>query len=260
MGKSLAYLLPKEFKSKYPGTFEFLRFLKNGDLIPYFSFLFFRNSKIKFTTRFTLLKKFFKISTKVHSPHTLGEIIGFCKIMILNADLEGGYAECGCYLGSSTAKFSLIAKLLNKKLYVFDSFEGIPANAEKHTFNIYGEKTGFREGDFKGSLDEVKTTISSYGSLENCIFIKGWYENSMPSFKNSLSAIYIDVDLASSTKTCLKYLIPLLTKGGSVASQDGHLPLVIEVYRDKDFWNNVLLSEVPHIPKLGRSKFISFCK
>jgi len=58
----------------------------------------------------------------------------------------------------------------------------------------------------------------------------------MPTFDQSVIVAYIDVDLANSTRTCLKYLFPRLVRGGVIFSQDGHLPLVIDVMADANFW------------------------
>ncbi len=39
----------------------------------------------------------------------------------------GDVVECGCYAGGSTAKLSIVAKALGKRVLVFDSFEGLPS-------------------------------------------------------------------------------------------------------------------------------------
>jgi O-methyltransferase len=200
------------------------------------------------------------INSKVNSPHRQEEILGFVNAMCKYRDVEGSYIECGCFKGSSTAKFSLVAKILNKKLYVFDSFEGIPENNENHDFNIYGEKSGFKKGDFSGGLEEVKSNIQNFGAIDQCIFVKGWFDNTMPGFKEKLAAAYIDVDLASSTKTCLQFLYPLLIEGGTIMSQDGHLPLVIDVFKEVEFWRTKLNLEPPKVVGLGNEKLIYFTK
>src|SRR5215471_5744452 len=45
---------------------------------------------------------------------------------LLSLCTPGDIVECGCYLGASTAKFSILASLLGRPLRVFDSFEGLP--------------------------------------------------------------------------------------------------------------------------------------
>ena len=71
---------------------------------------------------------------------------------------------------------------------------------------------------------------------------------------------YIDVDLASSTKTCIKYLYPLLVPGGVIVSQDGAFPLVIDLFKDKDLWEDELGVPVPKVEGLGTSKMLRVVK
>ena len=154
----------------------------------------------------------------------------------------------------------LAAHLAGKKLYVFDSFEGIPENQEQHRKNIFGGAARFNKGDYSGSLDEVKAAVSKFGDINSCEFIKGWFENTMPGFKEPVGVAYIDVDLQSSTKTCLKYLYPLVVPNGRIFSQDGHLPLVIELLNDKTFWENEIGVKKPSIEDVGKKKLLEIEK
>ena len=70
----------------------------------------------------------------------------------------------------------------------------------------------------------------------------------------------MDVDLASSTRTCLKYLYPLLEPSGTLYSQDGHLPLVIDVFADTDFWLQEVGCAKPSIDGLRQKKLIRMTK
>ncbi len=204
-----------------------------------------------------------KISRNVPCAHEESEVLSFnYAILALPDTVEGCVIECGAFKGGSTAKFSLATRMVNRKLYVFDSFEGLPENDEEHTESILGHsiENWFDPGEFNGALEEVKANITKYGAIEVCEFVQGYYENTMPDFKEKVAAVYIDVDLASSTKTCLKYLWPLLSPGGVVMSQDGDFPLVIEAYDDDEFWENEVGCPKPVIDGLGTRKIISITK
>ena len=82
----------------------------------------------------------------------------------------------------------------------------------------------------------------------------------MSLFNKRIAAAYLDVDLASSTKTCLKYLYPILVPGGVIISQDGDFPLVIEVYNDDQFWEEEVGCKKPYIEGLGERKLIKIVK
>ena len=98
------------------------------------------------------------------------------------------------------------------------------------------------------------TNVGRYGHVDACRFVRGWFEDTMPTFKEPIAAAYLDVDLVSSTQTCLKYLYPLIMPGGFLTSQDGHLPLVANVLLDWQKENDVTFTG------LGTQKLVWFCK
>lgn len=196
------------------------------------------------------------IDANVLSAHNSSHILQFL-IAILKLDLQvkGCIVEAGAYKGGGTCKISLFTKHVNRRLLVFDSFAGLPQNDEQHVKSTEGHiiKNWFTGGNFAGSLSEVKSNIERYGSIDVCEFIPGWFEQTMPLFNEPIALAYLDVDLASSTRTCLKYLYPLLTEGGIIFSQDGDFPLVIEVLKDESFWRDeVQCVELPSIENLGK--------
>lgn len=207
--------------------------------------------------RANLLRRIFRVSAHVRCEHVEREILSFVRAVIsIPSETKGCLVEAGCFKGGSTAKFSLAAAVTGRELLVFDSFEGIPDNAEAHEKNIWGGSVRFSKGDYRGGIEEVKTNVRRFGDVEVCRFIKGFFEGTMPHFGQPVVAAYLDVDLASSTRTCLKYLWPLLVPGGLLFSQDGHLPLVLEVFNDDDFWRRELKTFKPVIHGFGKSQLI----
>ena len=179
------------------------------------------------------------------------------QILVLGPRHEGVFVEAGCFKGGSTAKFSLAAAAVGKKLVVFDSFRGIPDNDEVHPIRGHEQPWTFEAGDYRGSLSEVTSNVSRYGSVEHCEFVEGFFEDTMPHFKRDIIGLYIDVDLAASTRTCLKYLYPHIIPGGVVMSQDGHLSLVLEVFDDETFWKREIGTEKPLVNGFGKSKLLT---
>lgn len=170
-------------------------------------------------------------------------------------DPDAVFVEAGCFKGGSSAQFSFVADALRRRFYLFDSFEGLPENSEEHAESVMGHSIEgwFEKGNFSGGLEEVKKNIARYGKPDCCEYMKGWFEDTMPTFNKPVLAAFVDVDLASSTKTCLKYLYPLLVPGGVICSQDGDFPLVIEVFKDRNFWESeVRAFPEPIIKGLGK--------
>lgn len=232
-----------------------------NDLCAFLAFLLNRGLNVSLRTRFGIVKRMQVISSTIDSPHTEEEILSFVEtILRLPRNGRGVVVEAGCFKGSSTAKFSMAAEIAGRQLIVFDSFKGIPDNVEPHRMTIFGNPASFKKGYYCGTLNEVQSNVAKYGRPGCCTFIEGWFEDTMPKFRQPISAVYLDVDLASSTRTCLKYLYPLLEPGGVIFSQDGHLPLVIDVFNDENFWCNEVGYTKPEIVGLGKSKLIKIVK
>jgi O-methyltransferase len=58
----------------------------------------------------------------------------------------------------------------------------------------------------------------------------------------------------------VRYLYPLLSPGGVLISHDGHIPLVLEVLRDRDFWETEVGCRMPEIEGLGTRKLLRIVK
>jgi len=222
-----------------------------------------RIANMTFSQRVSFARKTALIHRQVKCKHQHEHVDSFVDaFMALPPEVEGCIVEAGCFQGGSAAKFSLAAKLAGRRVVLFDSFEGLPENKEGHAKSILGHSIDgwFGGGRFSGSLEAVKHNIATYGHLDVCSFVEGWFEDSMPGFSEKACAIYLDVDLASSTRTCIKYLYPLLVPGGILMSQDGDFPLVIEVFDDDEFWKTEVGCAKPHIEGLGRDKMIRIVK
>jgi O-methyltransferase len=215
-------------------------------------------SELSLRRRMSLARSLYQISYEIDCPHTQVEVLSFIRTVLdMPRKVPGVLVEAGCFKGGSTAKFSLAARLAGRRLVVFDSFEGLPDNTEAHGASIFGDVPDFSPGKYRGGLDEVRENVRRRGAPESCTYVRGWFDQSLPAFDEPIAALYVDVDLASSTRTCLKYLYPLISPGGYVFSQDGHLPLVIDVLTDTGFWEKDVGAPPPRFRGLGTSKLVS---
>jgi len=195
-------------------------------------------------------------------PHADWHILVFVDALLgLQKNKKGCVVEAGVFNGVSSAKFSLVVKKLKRALYLFDSFEGLPDNDEQHQENIMGKniKGWFSSGAFGGNYHRFVKTLQICGEYGVCHIRKGWFEDTLPCFKEPVVAAYLDCDLASSTRTCLQNIYPLLVPGGFIVSQDGDFPLVIDVFRDNVMWKEIVgnaQTKLPRIEGLGYSKMI----
>lgn len=211
--------------------------------------------------RLRLITRSYRVSYSVDCPHMEGEMATvMTAILALPRQVDAVVVEAGSYKGGSTSKLSQAARLGGREMVVFDSFEGIPEHHEQHTKNIYGGDAYFPPGSYAGSLDEVRGNVTRFGAIDVCRFVKGWFDDTMPGFTEPVGVAYIDVDLESSTRTCIRYLYPLLVQGGVLFSQDGHLPWVIKLLRDEAFWRVEIGCPTPRMDGLGTHKLVAIHK
>lgn len=203
-----------------------------------------------------LLRAYARTTNAVRGYHTQAELLTVADRILRRAGQAGlTVVEAGTGKGSSTAKLSLATRLAGGRLLVYDSFRGIPENDERHT-NLDGRPVTFRAGAFTGRLASVKRTVEQFGAPEVCTYTKGWFEETLPDFDQPVDVVLLDVDLLSSTVTCLKAFWPRLREGGVLFTQDGHLAAIVALLGDRAFWREELGEEPPRIQGLGRDKFL----
>lgn len=211
-------------------------------------------------TRFELVRRFFETTNQVRAYHSQAEMLEVATAILRLAGRPGlTVVEAGTGKGASTAKLSLATRLAGGRLLVFDSFRGIPENDEQHE-HLDGRRIVFRAGAFTGRLASVQRTVERFGAIEVCQFHKGLFEETMPRLDPDLriDVALLDVDLLSSTRTCLKALHPRLRPGGVIFSTDGHLKAIVQLLGDRGFWRDeVGAPGAPPIPGLGRDKLLA---
>ena len=149
---------------------------------------------------------------------------------------EGDFVECGVFCGTQIAAMALANQQngMKKKLYLFDSFKGIPEAGPNDGADIRacigdGEGRLISTGISVSSKKAVRNHLAKWGlDLDQFIFYEGWFQNTVRDvIKNKqiekIALLRLDGDLYESTKVCLKYLHPLVSQGGYVIIDDYNL-------------------------------------
>lgn len=200
--------------------------------------------------------RFYDITNHVRAYHTQAEMLAVTSAILGFRGRRPIVVEAGAALGASTAKLSLAVQAAGGELHVFDSFRGIPENEEVHQ-SYDGRTVRFRKGAFTGRLNAVRRAVAARGAPEVCTFHKGWFEQTLPAFAPStVHVALLDVDLWSSTDTCLRHLAPRLSDGGTLFSQDGHLRTIAERLTVAAYWTDTVGIEPPQIHGLGEAKLL----
>lgn len=205
--------------------------------------------------RLRLVRRFYTITHQVRAYHTQAELLRVAREILLRADRAPKVVEAGAGHGASTAKLSLATRLAGGELFVFDTFRGIPPNDEVHE-NLDGRRVVFREGAFLGRLAAVQKVVARLGAPEVCRWYKGLFEDTLPSLGDALDVVLLDVDLSSSTRTCLIRLFPQLRPDGVLFSQDGHLKAIVALLSEERFWREEVGVPPPEVRGLGTRKLL----
>lgn len=148
---------------------------------------------------------------------------------VINNKIEGAVVECGVWRGGSSMLCASIMKTINitKDLYLYDTFEGMPAPSD-YDKSLLGENakdTWDNKDKCFADIQDVQNNIKSTGyDTSKVYFIKGLVEKTIPTtMPKSISLLRLDTDGYESTNHELKYLFPLVAKGGVVIIDDyGH--------------------------------------
>jgi O-methyltransferase len=149
--------------------------------------------------------------------------------------LGGMVYECGVYKGGTAI---ILANILSKyriyscqKLYLFDTFEGMPDTNEMYDLH--------NKGDFSDtSFHVVKKRVGLTSLVE---FNKGFIpETFIGKEEHSICFAHIDVDIYKSVLDCCEFIYPRLLKGGiaifddyGFASCPGAKKAVDDFFKDK---------------------------
>jgi O-methyltransferase len=182
---------------------------------------------------------------------------------ILSTKTPGAIVECGCFKGGSTATLSVACKRAGRTLNVFDSFCGLPEPTledRSHTVLSDAEIHRYKKGAFAGSLDTVKKTVSRHGAIEACRFWPGYFEQTLPTFKEPVAVAFCDVDLVASLKTCIQYLWPAMPDGAALFTHEAHHLEVAKLFHDDHWWKSSLGQEAPGLIGAGSGLGLGFRK
>lgn len=135
--------------------------------------------------------------------------------------IEGSIVECGVYKGGSAGVMAYAAKksLLNRDIWLFDSFEGLPNPTKKDGADA---KKQYYKGFCKGDVKDVRKIFAKLDIDPRRMHIKkGWFKDT---FKNNnipkIAILHIDADWYDSVALCLDKFYANVSKGGYIVLDD----------------------------------------
>lgn len=126
-------------------------------------------------------------------PNSVSELFSIIhQLYVLRSyDVPGDFAEFGCFKGYSSAMLSFACQQIGLRMHIFDSFAGLPAAAN----------SGYSEGDYAGSLEEVTRHIRQFGAIDSVEFHEGFFADVFAGYRPPpLLCLWMDVDLEVSAR------------------------------------------------------------
>lgn len=160
------------------------------------------------------------------APRKTLENVEFCIRECVKNKIEGDFIECGVWRGGISIFANEIFKSLkeNRKVYLSDSFEGLPKpNAAKYPMD--SGDIHWTLSELAVSLESVKENFKIFGDInDNLIFLKGWFKDTLPTCDiEKICVLRMDGDMYESTMDTLVNLYPKLSVGGFCIVDDyGH--------------------------------------
>lgn len=149
----------------------------------------------------------------------------------MEENVDGDIVEFGCYVGESSKYLmkTIIETKVDKRLYVYDSFEGLP------DLSKWEENTGWKPRTLKTS-EEVLISNFKENDLPLPIIHKDWFKD-VPDYKipEKICFAFLDGDFYDSIYDSLVKIYDRVQDGGYICFHDykrNDLPGVFEAIKD----------------------------
>lgn len=149
--------------------------------------------------------------------------------------LPGDFVEFGCYKGDTSLMLAEVLKSegSEKRLWLYDSFEGLPEKTENDE-SVLGRE--FQKGELFVSKREVKERFLRAG-LKVPVIKKGWFaELTSADLPLEISFAFLDGDFYESIRDSLRLVTPRMVKGGAIFVHDYDNPALPGVAKAVDEW------------------------
>lgn len=148
-------------------------------------------------------------------------------------NLEGDYVELGCYKGDTSLLLAEVLVNSNKRLWIYDSFEGLPEKGEAD-LSVVGED--FKAGELFVTKREVKERFLR-ANLPVPVIKKAWFnELSAEDLPSVVALAFLDGDFYESIVDSLKLVWARMADGGKIIVHDYGSSALPGVAKAVDEW------------------------
>ena len=147
--------------------------------------------------------------------------------------VSGDYVEMGCYKGDTSLLLADIIRNVGKKLWIYDSFEGLPekSEADESVLGIY-----FKSGELLVTKREVKQRFLKAG-LPVPVIKKAWFSDlTSEDLPEQIAFAFLDGDFYESIRDSIKLVAPKMSEDGVMIVHDYTNPALPGVKKAVDEW------------------------
>ncbi len=136
---------------------------------------------------------------------------------VVRENVPGDFVECGvCNGGSAAVLAAGLTGSPEKKMWLYDTFEGIPAPGPRDP-----QEAAALAGQMKGDIRKVREIFSKTNFPEDRLRImKGEFAETFRSLPSQAALVHIDADWYESVLLCLRTFYPLVPDGGMIILDD----------------------------------------
>lgn len=147
--------------------------------------------------------------------------------------VSGDFVELGCYKGDTSLLLAEILKGTEKKLYIYDSFEGLPDKTTNDE-SVAGEN--FKAGELYVTKREVKERFLR-ANLPVPVIKKAWFSDLTDAdLPSKIAFAFLDGDFYESIRDSLHLVEDKLLEGSVVIVHDYTNPALPGVAKAVDEW------------------------
>lgn len=146
---------------------------------------------------------------------------------------QGDFVELGCYKGDTSLLLAEVLKGTDKKLWIYDSFEGLPEKSEADESAL---GMNFKGGELYVTKREVKGRFLRAG-LPVPVIKKAWFNELLDGdLPKEIALAFLDGDFYESIRDSLKLMESKMAEGGVIVVHDYQNPALPGVAKAVDEW------------------------
>lgn len=133
----------------------------------------------------------------------------------------GDIVECGVARGGSAAMLALTRNDCSRRLWMFDTFAGLPEPSKENSDYTIGR---LYTGAYCASVEQVQSSFRKLGICGEVMMVPGLFQDTLPRCgAQSIAVLHVDGDWYESVKATLENLYDRVSRGGIIQFDDyGH--------------------------------------